>query len=238
MDCGTIIQLTATPYKGYYFAGWNDGEMDSVRTIEVYSDTVLVAYFEPACGMHADLPIEVRYDWLLMLNVHEVKAMGYRVQPEWVAWYRVVGEPDDIDGDEALWDDMLMTTGYYLTIDQNLQGTGDYYCVLDGSIEPSGVCKGRMRSRIVHYASGEQEVSSLRLLPTLTQRGRPVVLTGMNPEQETDVRVYSITGQLIAEHLSVRADELWLDEAVGVAGCYEVCVDQAGEIITLRYIVE
>jgi hypothetical protein len=41
--CGAMI--TASPDPGYYFAGWNDGNMDNPRVLELTQDTILSAIF-------------------------------------------------------------------------------------------------------------------------------------------------------------------------------------------------
>ena len=40
--------ISATPYTGYYFSHWSDGNTDNPRTLTVTQDTSLVAYFVPA----------------------------------------------------------------------------------------------------------------------------------------------------------------------------------------------
>ena len=42
---GTTVQITATPYNGYQFDHWNDGNMQNHRTITVNSNITLTAYF-------------------------------------------------------------------------------------------------------------------------------------------------------------------------------------------------
>lgn len=237
VPCGEVLTFCATPMPGYNFAGWSDGEEDSCRAVQVYSDTVLVAYFESTCGTHADLPVVARYDWLLMLDAKAVREMGYGVDENRVKWYRIVGEPDDVGNPDALRDDEYLSTGLYLTIDRNLSGTGDYYCVLEGAVEGNGLCTGVLRSRIVHYASAEAPARELRLLPTITHPGQAIHLTGLDPGIATHVRVFYVTGQRLAEYTDVHASELWIEETVGVQGCYEVCVDEEGEVTVLRYIV-
>lgn len=238
VPCGTVLSFRAEPRPGYHFVGWSDGETDAERLLQVMSDTLIVALFESNCGMQADLPVVARYDWLLMLNVKEVRQMGYRVEESLVRWYRVVGEPDDISDPDALRDDQYMTTGFYLTIDRNLAGTGDYYCVLEGDVVDGGLCTGAMRSVLVHYSSALAPARQLRLLPNLTSRGQPIRLVGLDPDIETDVRIFSVSGKRMAEYMHVRAEELWLPDAVNIQGCYEVCVYEGSELTVLRYIVQ
>ena len=41
------MQLTATPYNGYHFVKWSDGNTDNPRTIELTRDTTFTALFAP-----------------------------------------------------------------------------------------------------------------------------------------------------------------------------------------------
>ena len=42
---GTSVTITATPYSGYHFDHWSDGNTDNPRTIVVNGDVTLMAYF-------------------------------------------------------------------------------------------------------------------------------------------------------------------------------------------------
>ena len=41
----TVVTIGATPYEGYYFAGWEDGDMSNPRTIIVTESAIYVAMF-------------------------------------------------------------------------------------------------------------------------------------------------------------------------------------------------
>jgi len=45
VDCGTQVQITATPKTGYHFVRWNDNNTTNPRTVEA-SDITYTAYFE------------------------------------------------------------------------------------------------------------------------------------------------------------------------------------------------
>ena len=45
IDSSTVT-ISATPFEGYRFSNWNDGDTNAVRDIFVTSDTTLTAYFE------------------------------------------------------------------------------------------------------------------------------------------------------------------------------------------------
>lgn len=234
VDCGTWMELSATPAEDYHFVRWSDGNTDSVRQIQVHEDAHYIAYFAANCEEYANWPVVALYDWLLMLNVTEVNAMGYYVQPNQVKWYRVVGELDDMHGRFPL-DDEFVCVGHYLTLDKNLSGTGDYYCVADVSDNKGLLCDGLMRSVIVHYAAASAAAEP-RLLPNKVLAGETMRLVGLSPTGETDITVYSPSGQLLGQHHLVGESE-YLLTAAPVAGCYLVRVITDGALTTLRYIV-
>ena len=156
--------MTATPLDGYRFLEWSDGDSRSEREVQVNGDEHFIAYFTPRCGDYAAWPVVEVYDWVIMLNITEINAMGFYPSPLSTRWYRVVGEIDEVDSSYP--DDELVATGFYLTIDQNLNGTGDYYadCTISDSWATS--CSGIMRSVVIHYSS----VSSSRVEESSTEK--------------------------------------------------------------------
>ena len=240
VECGTWVEISAKALPDYHFVKWSDGNTDSVRQIQVNDNLTFVAYFGINCGSYANLPVVERYDWLFMLNVKAVREMGYNVQPEYITWYRVVGEPDDLEGDPALWDDEPICKGYSLSIDQNFTGTGDYYCIADFSSTTTGqLCEGIMRSMIISYSTlgEEKEQKALRLLPTLAYAGQTQKLEGLNPNVESEVYIYSSSGQQIDYFISFGEEERFL-EAAWMIGCYQVVVREGEEKTVLRYVVK
>lgn len=235
VECGSWIELKATPYEDYHFVEWNDHNTESVRRIQVNEDASFVAFFGADCEEYANWPVVALYDWLLMLNVREINAMGYYVAADNVTWYRIVGEPDDMHDNFPL-DDEPVAHGLYLTLAQNLQGTGDYYAVADVSDAKGMLCDGLMRSVIVHYANRGQQ-RQVSLLPNIAERGATLRLVGINPDEETTIRIYDATGSLIRTYTTIQTDTYYL-QAESVAGCYQVHVQAASYSETLRYIVK
>ena len=43
---GDVIQIAATPYQGFAFAGWDDGNMENPRNVTVTQDETFTAHFE------------------------------------------------------------------------------------------------------------------------------------------------------------------------------------------------
>ena len=235
-ECGTWLSLAATPTEDYHFVSWSDGSTDSLRQIEVNEDATYIAYFASNCEEYANWPVVALYDWLLMLNINDINEKGYYFSTEHVNWYRVVGTPDDMHN-QFPQDDELVSTGYYLTIDRDLRGTGDYYAVADVSDSKGLLCDGLMRSVIVHYASAAMSSRKMALMPNHVQRGGEMKLLGLSPDEETDIYVFSPTGQQV-EHISVIGESSLVLLGTGVQGCYMVRVQSKSVNETLRYVVE
>lgn len=234
-SCGTWIKITATPYDEYRFVGWSDGDTSRVRTIQVNEDIHYIAYFANQCREYANWPIVVKYDWLLMLNLTAINAEGYYFGPEAVKWYRVVGQPDSLN---SVADDQLVVEGsYYLTLDRNLQGSGDYYAQVDISSSASGqVCTDYMRSVIVHFSSPKSPSFAPYLEPSFAPVGTPLTLHGLPADQQTDIFVYEPGGRLISTY-STQGEEHFTFQAGTIPGCYFLHVVAGEEHVSLKYIL-
>ncbi len=235
IPCGTWIEISANPYEDYHFVRWNDGNEEAVRLIEVTEDLTFIAYFASNCEEYANWPVVALYDWLLMINVRAINEQGYYFDPEDVTWYRVVDEPDDMHGMFPLDDQLVGENSYYLTLDKSLKGTGNYYAVVDVSDVRGLICDGLMRSEIVCY-SGASQAARVALLPNSVVVGQQMKLTGLNPEEDTHIYVYSMTGQLV-QTLQANKESTYMLDPVPMAGCYQVKVVSETINQTMRYIV-
>ena len=234
--CGTWLQLRAVPVEDWHFERWSDGNTDSVRLIEITSDTTLYAHFAPNCGDYAALPVISLYDWLLTLDVQTIQSKGYYFAENNVTWYRVRGVPDKLEAGASA-DDERMTTGYYLTIDKSFKGTGDYYAIVDVSGSPSGaLCTGLMRSELVHYSSSDAPAKTPLLEPSMVRPNEPQRLLQLDPEYPTTVTIYDISGHRLQTLTANGVERLSL-QAAPVAGCYQVVVRNGEQKTVLRYIV-
>ena len=79
------MQLTATPYNGYHFVKWSDGNTDNPRTIELTCDTIFTALFE-----HTQCTLSLQcdenqgtvegagvFDYLAEVQISATPAYGY-----------------------------------------------------------------------------------------------------------------------------------------------------------------
>lgn len=235
VDCGTWMELTATAAEDYHFVSWNDGNKDSIRQIQVNEDAHYIAYFAANCADYANWPVVALYDWLMMLNVRAINEMGYYFGPENVKWYRVQGEPDDLMSDSR--DDMVVGGGYYLTLAKNFSGTGDYYAVVDISTTTSGMlCDGIMRTMIIHYCSDESHPRKMALMPNVSTRSGQMKLVGLVPSEQSELYVYSATGQLLETH-TVSDNTYYMLQAPVTDGCFYVKVITPSFQTTLPFLV-
>ncbi len=136
LHCGQIVVLTATPEPDYRFSGWSDGNTDNPRRVEVTKAMELQALFVSACEAQYILPVDFLFSQMYVLNRNRLKEIGYTPQAVEVRWYRVVGEIDNVTASGG--DDVLVTTGYYLSRD-GLPG-GQYYAQCNFPNQPSVLC--------------------------------------------------------------------------------------------------
>ncbi|MCQ2345580.1 MAG: T9SS type A sorting domain-containing protein [Paludibacteraceae bacterium] len=237
VNCGTWLNLSAYPNQFYHFDHWSDGDTNAVRSVEIYSDTAFIAYFASNCAEYANLPVVALYDWLMMLDVKYIHdSLGYYFGEHNVTWYRIRDDADDMHNNFPQ-DDEAVCNGYYLTLARDLQGTGDYYAVVDVSASPAGLlCDGLMRSVIVSYSGRAPSPPRLILTPTAALPGEQLKIVGLKPDETTVIRVYDMAGRLIQSHILHGSDVFYLP-AAPVAGCYNVVVQSDSFSETLRYIV-
>ena len=232
---GAWIELQAIAAENWHFVQWSDGDTVSVRQVEVTSDMQYVASFEPNCGDYPTLPVVSLYDWLLMLDVRSIHAMGYTFAEEDVAWYRVHGEPDKLNAGVS-GDDERLGTGYSFTLDESFANTGDYYAMVDVSSSPIGVpCTDMMRSQIVHFVSTKANAAPL-LAPVMVRPNEPQQVHRLNPDAPTTIMIYDISGQLLRTISEEGVDRMDL-QAESVAGCYQLVIQNGDLRTVLRYIV-
>ena len=233
-ECGTWLQLKATPFNDFHFVKWSDGNVEPIRMVEVNEDATYIAYFADNCEEYANWPVVALYDWLLMVNVRAINEMGYFLSPANVTWYRVIGEPDDMHNAFPQDDQVVVRGSYYLTLDKNLKGTGSYYAVVDVSNAQGMVCDGLMRSVIINY-SGKTSTQQIALIPNYAHPNQALRLQGLNPHETTTIQVYSTAGQLL--HSYTTGGEQFVFPAEGTAGCYHVRIQSDSYQTTIKYVV-
>lgn len=237
VPCGEWLTIKAQPRADFRFIQWSDGNTDSVRTVQVYEDATYIAFFAANCEEYANWPVIALYDWLLMINKAAINAKGYYFNEENVTWYRIVGEPDDMHDSIFPQDDQVVVrNSFYLTLDQDLKGTGNYYAVVDVSNAHGKYCDGLMRSVIINYSgTGNGSAPQVRLMPTCAAPGQQLKLVGMDPDETTTVQIFSSAGQLVRSF--VCEDSQAFFPAEYTAGCYQVRVSSNSVKQVIKYFV-
>lgn len=222
VECGTSVRITATALDGWKFDHWQDGNTDNPRTVEVTADLNFIAVFEQDCDAYS-LPVEILYNWLILLNISDIQAAGYSFELDSVTWYRD-GEVPEVVGH-----------GSYLTLGKSLFGTGSYYAEAKGVIKEGWKVGCDLRSQLVSCGGSPSNAPPI-LEPTLVHPKETQRLLRLNPTCATTVTIYDISGRLVRTLTAEGVDQLtW--QAEGVAGCYQVLVQNGNERHVLRYIV-
>lgn len=224
--CGRWVTLTATPDKGYHFVRWSDGNTDNPRRMYISGDVDVQAEFARSCD-ELQFPVLRLYDWVLMLNVDSLHRAGYRFEESDVTWYRIVGGTD-----------VPLSTGYYLTMDQSLVGTGSYYATvaLRGAPLRDYICDSLQRTEIVDYEwKGRAPTRQPELHPTQVRLGEQMMLTGLRPDRPSHVLVYDVSGRIVADFTTDGEERIPLTAAM-VEGVYLVRVEEEEQYWILRYV--
>ena len=80
---GSIVTLVVIPNEGYQFVGWSDGETNSTRTINVTSDTLLIAEITPIIylvelnGEYGTIIGSGEYEYGSTIEVEAIADEGY-----------------------------------------------------------------------------------------------------------------------------------------------------------------
>lgn len=118
---GTTISIGATPYQGYHFTGWQDGEMNNPRTITVTENASYTASF-------AETPITTH---TLTVNCNE--ELGFIIgstSGSYVAGTEVTIAAIPRDGYRFdKWDDGITDNPRHLTIDSDITLTALFVSV-------------------------------------------------------------------------------------------------------------
>ena len=93
-----------------------------------------------------------------------------------------------------------------------------------------------LRSEIVHYASTTPAAVPPVLEPTVVRPNESQRILRLNPHAPTTVTVYDIAGHRL-QTLTADGVERMSLQAEGVAGCYQIVVQNGEQRTILRYLV-
>jgi len=232
VGCGSVVEIHAKAFSYYHFTSWSDGNTDSVRYIEVTSDTSFTAHFETNCDENADWPAELLYNRLIILDVNDINALGFYPKESDVAWYKVIGSVDPIT-EFFPEDDYFICNGYYLSIDRYYLDYGKYYATVDVTGRVPSNCSNFKRTVIVNYNPG---YSSIRVAPSSANGGELLTLDGLNPDEESTITILNSSGQPLSFFRSSGAS-LCSFVAPASTGIYLVRVTSDSVNETAKFIV-
>ncbi len=187
----------------------NDVDMDNVLAVSKYENRV----------------------FLLHLNDFATK-FGWTPTPEEVTWYKVVNEKDP--GIPV--DDALVGTGHsYNEPDGSIIKPGEYYAIIvRNELTNPDECQTTMRTVVL--TSGVVALSP-QLIPNIARPNENLKLINLNPNEVTEIHVYSTTGELMNTYVAEQVAEFMFN-AAHASGYYMVDVKTVDGKTTLRYVVK
>ena len=195
------------------------------KTAKGEAETLIVQCPSPentdACK---NAPSVNKYDWLLMLNVNEIRAQGYVFEEKDVTWYRITdnGAPQ------------VVGNGYSYTIDRSLLGTGDYYARIELPTQSNDVACKCIYGTQAYSFDGDVQPTPM-LMPSIVGPNERVEVLNL-PMENAEIRVYDKVGKIyytIESNGRSKFDFLSQD----LPGQYLVEVKTPATKVTLKYVV-
>ena len=184
------------------------------KTAKGEAETLIVQCPNPentdACK---NAPSVNKYDWLLMLNVNEIKAQGYVFEEKDVTWYRISdnGEPQ------------VVGNGYSYTIDRSLLGTqtNDVACKCIYGTQT--------------YSFDGDVLPTPMLMPSIVGPNERVEVLNL-PMENAEIKVYDKVGKI---YYSIESNGRSKVEFLSqdLPGQYLVEVKTPASKVTLKYVV-
>lgn len=198
-------------------------------------DTVITRVVEQPTAdndaSRAELPAKSLYGHrLLMININQIREQfpDWTIQEADVVWYRMLGATPEPATDEQV------GTGFYYTTSDAAFLSGSYYAEIEHVATSATDCGGTARTVIL---AGGDAAAAPELHPSHVSPAETIRVINLNPTVQTEIIVYSSTGQLVATYTSKDADE-FLMQAADNSGYYMVDVQSDGAKTTLRYVVK
>ena len=195
------------------------------KTAKGEADTLIVQCPNPentdACK---NAPSVNKYDWLLMLNVNEIKAQGYVFEEKDVTWYRITdnGNPQ------------VLGNGYSYTIDRSLLGTGDYYARIELPTQTNDVACKCIYGTQTYSFDGDVQPTPM-LMPSIVGPREMVEVLNL-PMENAEIKVYDKVGKI---YYSIESNGRSKVEFLSqdLPGQYLVEVKTPASKVTLKYVV-
>jgi hypothetical protein len=217
---------TYTASGDYTFTTTNAAGCDSVATLHLtinspYVDTLKVySYYG---------------DRIIMINLNQINSItGWYLSSVdngegYVKWYKMSGSAPAPETDEQV------ETGYYYTLSTGEPlPAGMYYAVVDIPAVEGAPC-GARGITVPYEVAGSAPAPAL--VPSLARPGENIRVINLDPDQETEIRIYSAEGMLLRK-AAVSGEASYTLRAAEETGFYLVEVVSESMKSTLRYIVK
>ena len=192
----------------------------------------------PECQV--DFVAVIIYDWMLMLDKATLNDMGYAFPADSVAWYKVVGEVDNLNEPDT-WDDEELTRGFYYTVDHTLAGSGDtFYAIVYLPEQSADVpCRGLLRSAMLQFAATPQPAPQQKVTvrPTITEPTETITIEGIDAESTTTISVYSVAGKLLRT-ITTEGNSTLTIQSEAAEGTYMIHIDSSNQHVVRKYFVK
>ena len=187
----------------------NDVKRDGIATVSRYNNRIFLFHLND---------FEAKYGWI--------------PNPEQIVWYKVV---DDVDEYGTAGDDVVVGVGHHYNLPDGAPIEGDYYGLVmqsDARVDANG-CTGVYRTVVLRSS----KLLNPRLVPNLAHPNEILTLENLNPSEVSEIRVYSITGELITTYVAEQVSE-FMFSAHHILGYYMVDVITGDDKVTLKYVVQ
>ena len=166
-----------------------------------------------------------KYDWLLMLNVNEIKAQGYVFEEKDVTWYRITDTNEN---------PQVVGNGYSYTIDRSLLGTGSYYARIELPAQTNDVACKCIYGTQTYSFDGDVTPTPM-LMPSIVGPREKVQVLNL-PMENAKIKVYDKVGKIyyiIESNGASKVDFISQD----LPGQYLVEIKTPATQVTLKYVV-
>ena len=243
-EAGTTEEVTICPGETYTWNGLTCDKADTYTVILTNAAgcdsiaTLVLSIPDPENSAdHAEIAAVSKYGGrLLVLDLNTFTAtLRFTPAPEQVKWYEMVGEMDaaSVVAAQTGDDKFTGTTGYYYNLPSGEVVAGKYYALIEQFDSETG-CTALYRT-VVLDASGASKAPVLA--PNVVRTEEDVRVLNLDSSTENVIRIYNMTGDLVATHIASYVDEFAF-KAASFSGYYMVEIENAYDKVTLRYVVK
>ena len=173
---------------------------------------------------------------ILLVNVKIVEeTFGWVVEPEDVAWYKIVDDMDDwADPASPVNNDEFLANGYFYNLPDGESMQGEYYARIQHEKANPADCNGILQTETLICGTSKQ---APMLLPNIVKPSEVIRLVNLDPTTVSTITMYSTAGETLATFQSTDSESMTFN-AAQMPGFYIVEVMSEEGQVSLRYIVK